>query len=62
MDSCTSGSQGNQSLDHNDYIGRGESSAKVDRSIELAWVGAGAAFDESGHSEVWEIQEGVGVP
>jgi len=29
-----------------------ESSEKVGCSIELAWVGMGAAFDDSGHSEV----------
>jgi len=32
---------------------------KVDCSIGLALVGAGAAFNKSGHSEVWGVQGGV---
>jgi len=36
-----------------DYISCGETSEKVGCSIRSAWVGAGAAFDEHGHGEVW---------
>jgi len=36
-----------------DHIRYGETSKKVGCSIGSAWVGARAAFDEGGHSEVW---------
>jgi len=56
LDTCTSGAQrrGNRAIDSYDYIRCGETLKKVSCSIGSAWVGAGAAFDESGHSKVWE--------
>jgi len=42
-----------------DYIRHGQASEKVGCSIWSAWVELGFAFDESGHSEVWEIKRGV---
>jgi len=42
-----------------DYIRCGQTSNKVDCSIRSAWVRAGAAFNEIGHSEVWEAQGGT---
>jgi len=55
MDTCTSGAQrrGNRAISPYDYIRCGETSEKVDCSIGSAWVGAGAAFDKRGYSEVW---------
>jgi len=41
------------------YICCGETSKNVGCSIRSAWVGVGAAFDKSGHDEVWEVQEGT---
>jgi len=56
MDTCSSGAQrrGDRAIRPN-----GETSEKVGCSIGLAWVGAGAAFDESCHGEVWRVQGGV---
>jgi len=58
MDTCTSGTQrrGDKAIGPYDYVSGGETSDKVGCSIGLNWVGAGAAFDERGHSEAWGVQ------
>jgi len=58
MDNCTSGpkGEGGRAIDPYDYISCRETSEKVGCSIKSAWVGAGAAFNECGHGEIWEIQ------
>jgi len=61
MDTCTFRTQrrGNRAIGPYDYISCGETSEKVGCSIGSDWIGAGAAFDERGHDEVWEVQGGV---
>jgi len=64
MDTCTYGTQrkGDRAIGPYNYIRCGETSEKVGCSIGLAWVGAEAAFDESGHGEVWGVQgEWMGI-
>jgi len=58
MDTYTSGIQwkGDRIIGPYDHVSDGETSEKVGCSIGSAWVGAGAAFDERGHCEVWGIQ------
>jgi len=54
MDTYTSGPKGEgRAIGPYDYIRCGETSEKVGCSIGSAWVGAGAAFDDRGHCEVW---------
>jgi len=55
MDTCTFGTQrrGDRAIGPYDYISGGETLEKVDCSIGSARVGAGAAFDEHSHGEVW---------
>jgi len=55
MDTCTSSIQrrGDRATGAYNYVSGGETSEKVGCSIGSTWVGAGAAFDERGHGEVW---------
>jgi len=55
VDLCTYGThrRADRAISSYDYIGRGESSEKVGGSIESAWIGTEAAFNESGHNRVW---------
>jgi len=52
---CTSGTQrrGDRAIGPYDYVSSGETSEKVGCSIGSVWAGAGTAFDERGHGEVW---------
>jgi len=59
MNTCTSGARrrGIRAIGPYDYVSGGETLEKVSYSIGSAWFGAGAAFDESGHSEVGGTME-----
>jgi len=60
VDTCTYGAQrsGDRAIGPNNYYRCGETSEKVGCSIGLAWVEAGAAFDEGGHGEIWRGPKG----